>query len=320
MAKLLSENAGTLREGRAIEIFANGRFIMEQTETRENKKWSFERLRTDNKFAKNVFKISFTIILILPWLLFAAISIINVILQGSFDYFNLGTDGVSTWFSFWGGYVGVIITYLLTVCTIRLTFISENQAERDTLDQLAFQLDQLEIEKVCLYNLEKQYPVNELQSFEANEGNKFLIKIVFKNSFPSYFRLANEKRIVFGKEIQDNCQGISVPSCHTNGDHLEILLLIPEKEKVVREIEEFYFINYYEQSVKSVKEREKYLKIICQFENTLYDNKKDGFLYKVSMDIKLKNVDDYKKEWIELTVLDRIISGKREKKSKNEKD
>lgn len=288
----------------------------------------FDKLKDNPEFAKKIFWLILGIMVILPWVMLLGIRGLNAIFQCKTEnsgsciekllgfvnaLFNLGKDGISTWFTFWGSYVGAIVTYLLTAFTIRLSFISEKRAEKESLDQLAFQLGQLDVEKVYLCDLEEHYPVRELELFQERVGYKYLVKIVFKNPFPAYFRLYSQKKIAFDeKEIQYD-SGEELPAYHINGDNFEILYLISEKSGLFMNIRKFYYINYYEQSVMSTKERTKHLGITFWFENTLYDNKvKEKNVYRMSVDIKVENKDTYQKQWVELNVLDRMLEGKKE--------
>lgn len=253
-------------------------------------------------------------------------------------FFQTRLDGgVEAWFSFWGGYLGVVMTVVVAAITLIINFKIEDFNMENALNEQANTLHQLKIMSVKIYDMKECYPYNVLQYFkkESNEI-RYFIKIKFKKPLPPYFKLdflgfdwgkinSKEKDIVIEKrgnksrkkrcKQQENITILNKKQWHIlqRGKLAIILPVFKNENEIIDDINKFCNLNHFEPNIMPEEERKRRVSIMFRFHNELFEaynvksQNKGYYVYGIEMD----NFDNYEKEYVSLSVYNTYLKYKR---------
>lgn len=230
-------------------------------------------------------------------LIFPLLILLIIKLADSFLPVNCYTrlaDGINTWLSFWGSYLGCVATVILSVGAILINEkINRYTLYQNTSNEVGA-FNSFEVKDICLYDLSVDHPGFLLEVFETYDGQRFLMIVTFEKSFPPQYEVKVEE-VTVSKDLNVENGGNQFPepdsplvvTClvsNCNATSLYILLNYAD-------LEEFYNLHL---TRKPIAREEKYrwLSVRMQCENTLFHNNKHDYYrpLRVTLGLWLKNV------------------------------
>lgn len=256
-------------------------------------------------------------ILIIPIMLLCMIYLADIIVPWNITRLN---DGINVWFSFWGTYIGALLTASLTIYTANLSKKFDRHSEKNARVQVAMEFHQFQIKEVQLYDLARGFPLNVIEKFSNTLDGRYIFQIIFDNLFPAYFEVQILKFLYKDRKGKDYEITLDKKQYSiTNNKEFEISCLILREAEIIEDINYFYYINYFHPEIMMIEERSRFIGFEFQCQNQmdkeLEINDKERMRFKLQ--IKVENMTKYDGNFAILKVMERNLKylGKSEEKN-----
>lgn len=205
-------------------------------------------------------------------------------------------NGIETWFSFYGSYLGVVATTVLGLITIRLSI------KIDKMNQ-ASQISNINVLDLKFYDLWSDLKTSIMERNNAN--NRYCFQIEFEK-YQLYYNL-NVKEVEWGifEGNEGNKKFQKMEKCSAYFEQKEnacLYIFCNEFEQCVLadSLNFFYYLLAYEPITMEANERKRILKMHMEMEDKLFRKHPDKF--NVVLEIVLEN-KEYKDGGIRLECL-----------------
>lgn len=224
---------------------------------------------------------------ILIFLLLFCLNRIDCSLEGTFPdaFFRLNDDSISTWFSFYGSYIGAIATVVLGLITLRLSI---KISEMDNVSAV----NTFSAKKVCFYDFWRDFKPSVMK--ESRCLTRYCLRLKFKKYRPYYkmtlmgMEWGRSNTCLDGEQKEMDLYSINIKDhrfVEKDNTFLYIFFDDPKCADDEDTFNYFYRIHAYEPLTMKPDERERTIILQIDVENRLFKSEH----YDVTLELLVEN-------------------------------